>query len=612
MKSVVPTDTLANCLRSLEIKPNYAPAHMDMGIALYNLGQFDNAVRSYRRAIMIKSDYAEAHCNLGNALYALGQLDNAAASYRLALKFNPGFAAAHYNLGHLMNSLGQLDNAVASYRRALAIKPDYCEAHINLGNALRDLGKLDDAVKSYHHALEIKPDFALAHSNLGTAFYGLEQFDNAGVCFRRALEINPNYAEPRSNLLFTYNYLANQPASVLLTEAQRFGDLVTQQAHPYTDWHNTCESDRCLRVGLVSGDFCNHPVGYFIEGVLASLASNAHGHLELIAYPSNSRADAVTERIKAYFHKWHSAVGLSDESLAQRIRDDGIDILIDLSGHTAYNRLSMFAWKPAPVQASWLGYFATTGVAAIDYLIADHWTAPEAEKTHFTEKIWRLPETYLCFTAPNVDVQITSLPALTKGQITFGCFNRLSKMNDDVVALWARVLQAVPGSCLLLKAKQLKDASAQQNTIERFVAHNVNANRLILEGLSSRKEHLAAYHRVDIALDPFPYPGGTTSIEGLWMGVPVITKRGDRFLSHVGETIAHNAGLSDWIAVDEDDYVAKAVYFASDLGQLAQLRAGLRQQVLASPLFDTPRFARHFKEAMRGMWYQWLEQRGGS
>jgi predicted O-linked N-acetylglucosamine transferase (SPINDLY family) len=301
-------------------------------------------------------------------------------------------------------------------------------------------------------------------------------------------------------------------------------------------------------------------------------------------------------------------VELSDEKLAQQIRDDGIDILIDLSGHTGHNRLLMFAWKPAPIQLTWLGYFASTGLAAMDYLLADPWMVPAAETDHFIEKIWYMPESYLCFTAPYFDICVEPLPALNHSHITFGCFNNLNKMNDAVVALWVKVLRAVPNSRLFLKTGQLDEASMRHSVAQRFAEHGIDASRLILESASPRAELLAAYNRVDIALDPFPYPGGTTSAEALWMGVPVLTLAGDRFLSRMGESILQNVGLSDWIAADADDYVARAVRHAGNISGLAALRDGLRQQVLASPLFDAPRFAHHFETALRGMWKHWCQQ----
>jgi predicted O-linked N-acetylglucosamine transferase (SPINDLY family) len=579
------------------------PAERHQLIALFNAGRY---AELERRASLLVERYPESGYfwkALGTSLQMQGK--DALPALQKASHLMPDDAEAHSNLGAALQDLGQLDAAAASCRRALEIKPDLVGAHNNLGLVLQSLGQLDDAEASYRRALEIKPDFVEAHNNLGVVLQSLGQLDDAEASYCRALGINPDFTMAHSNVLYVHSYLADQSATESLAEARHFGALVARQARPHTAWPNIPDPNRRLRVGLVSGDLREHPVGFFVESVLATLKSKAAGRLEVFAYASHFRADAVTEGIKASCCGWRSAVGLSDENLAQRIRDDGIDILIDLSGHTAYNRLPLFAWKPAPVQATWLGYFATTGVTAIDYLIADPWTLPETEEANFTEKIWRLPETRLCFTPPNVGVEVVPLPALSNGYITFGCFNNLTKMNDDVVALWGRVLAAVPGSRLFLKAKQLREASVRQSIVERFSANGVAADRLILEGSTPRAEYLATYQRVDIALDPFPYTGGATSAEALWMGVPVLTLAGERFLSRQGIGLLMNAGLPEWIAADADDYVARAVSHASDLQRLAALRGGLRQQVLASPIFDATRFAHHFEAAMRGMWREW-------
>jgi predicted O-linked N-acetylglucosamine transferase (SPINDLY family) len=610
LKAVGRIDEAApNLRRALQINPDDADMHSLLGSVLVDLGQLDEAVASYRRALAIRPDFVEAHTNLGVALQSLGRSDEAVASYRRALEIDPEFAGAHINLGVSLASFGRFDDAAACHRRAVEIDANNAMAHCNLAIALQALGQFDAAVASYRRALQINPGNANAHLRLGDVLNELGQPQHAFASYRSALEIKPDLIDAHSNSLFTQHYLPDPSAEATLAQARRYADIVERQARSYAEWPNIPAHDRRLRVGLVSGDLRDHPVGHFIEGVLSALYLDSGERLSLIVYANHSYVDEVTERIKASCDIWRSVAGFSDESLARQIRDDGIDILIDLSGHTGHNRLPLFAWKPAPVQVSWLGYFATTGLRAMDYLIADPLTLPESEEAWFTEKIWRLPETRLCFTPPNVNVEVASLPALANGHITFGCFQALNKINDAVVALWADVLKAIPASRLLLKAKLYGDASVRQGLEARFAIHDIDANRLIFEGASPRAEYLAAYRQVDVVLDTFPYPGGTTTVESLWMGVPVLTLAGTGFLSRQGVGLLMNAGLPDWIAADTDDYVARAVAHTSDLPRLAALRKGLRQQVLDSPIFDAPRFARHFEIALRGMWTEWCEER---
>ncbi len=540
---------------------------------------------------------------LGAMLNLQGKDTEAIAPMQKAAELLPGDYEIHTNLGIILERQGRLAEAEACYRRALEIKPDYAEVHDSLGATLKGQGRLTQAEACYRRALEIKPDYAECHNNLGNTLKDLGQFTKAEACYRRALEIKPDYAEVRSNLLFVLNCTDHHAPSYCLEEARAYGRIAAAKAQErFSTWPCASNPER-LRVGLVSGDLRNHPVGYFLESVLKQIDSSC---IELIAYPTHHNADDLTGRIKPFFFAWKPLVGLSDEAAAHLIHADGIHILLDLSGHTRYTRLPVFAWKPAPVQASWLGYSGTTGVPQMDYYVGDPLVVPYGEEGNFTEKIWRLPESYLCFTEPAVPVEIGPLPALTKGQITFGCFNNLIKMGNAVVALWSRVLHAVSGSSLFLRTRHLSDLALLENTIKRFAAHGIASNRLILEGASSPwKDLFEAYHRVDIALDPFPYTGTTTSVESLWMGVPLITRRGNHFLSRIGESILYNAGLADWIAENDDDYVAKAVMYAADLERLSSLRARLRAQVLASPLFDAPRFARHLEEALWSMWEKW-------
>lgn len=603
-------EAMASYRRAVESSPDVAEPYNNLGVILKLLGRFDEAVKCYHRALEIKPDFAEVHSNLGAALKDLGRIDAALASYRRALEIKPDFAEAHYNLGASLQELVKFHEALESYRRALAIQPDYAEALNNSGVVLLELGQFDNAVATFRRALDVSPHYVDAHMNLGSVLKDLGRFEESMASTRRALEIDPECANAHDNLLFIHNYLSDQPSALLRAEAERYGEMVSRHARPYTSWSNIPDPDRCLRVGLVSGDLCNHPVGYFIEAVLTAISSQAVDRVELFAYPCRASVDATSKRIRACCRGWSPAIGLSDEALAQRIYADQIDILIDLSGHTAHNRLPMFAWKPAPVQVSWLGYFATTGLPAIDYFVADPWTLPASQEGSFTENIWRLPETRLCFTPPDVEVAVSPLPALSNQFVTFGCFNNLSKMNAEVVALWARILNAVPGSRLFLLAPQFKENTVVQTVVDRFGDQGVAPARLELEAAVPRADYLAAYQRIDIALDPFPFPGGTTTMEALWMGVPVLTLAGERFLSRQGVGLMMNAELPEWVAKDKEDYLNKAVSLAMDWPQLSVLRTSLRQQVLASPVFDAPRFAQHFEEAIRGMWNKWCVRRG--
>ena len=599
-----PDEALGSYRKALAIKPGFAEAHSNLGNALKDLGEPIEAVASYQKAIALKPDFTEAHYNLGVVLHDQGLLDDAVASYHKALALKPDFTDAHYNLGNALKELERLDEAAESYHKAIALKPDYAEAHNNLGDALKQLMRMDEAAASCHKALTIKPDYAEAHYNLGNVLKDLGRLDTAMASYRQALAIKPDLTAAHSNLLFTQNYVADQSSAELLADARRYGAAVAAMATPVGRHANTADPDRRLRVGLVSGDLRTHSVAYFLCGFLAEIDREK---IDFFAYSSSSREDGITAKIKANVGKWQRVAGKSDAQLCQDIVDDGIDILVDLSSHTANNRLSVFAWKPAPIQATWLGYFATTGVKEIDYILCDRWVLPPAEEDQFVEAPIRLPDSYLCFTPPDLDMDMGPLPAQTNGYITFGCFNNLSKVNEQVVSCWAKLLHGVPDSRLSLIAKQLEDAAVRQEMLGRFSARGISADRLMLEGFLPRAELFAAYQEVDICLDPFPYPGGTTSVEAMWMGVPVVTLQGNRFLSHVGESILHTVGLDDWIAPTLDIYVETAQKHASNLPALATLRGRLRERLVASPMCDAPRFARNLEDAFRGMWRTWCQ-----
>ncbi len=368
---------------------------------------------------------------------------------------------------------------------------------------------------------------------------------------------------------------------------------------------NDRDPERKLRVGLVSADFQSHPVGRFTVAVLPLLDREK---IELYAYSETIRPDEITTRIKSAVAVWHETTGLDHKALVQLITDDHIDILVDLGGHTS-PRMQVFAAKPAPVSFSWIGYFATTGLTSIDYVLANRWVVPESEENQWIEKVWRLPDTYLCFAEPAGAGEPTPLPALKRGSVTFGSFNNFPKLSDATLRTWAKVLEAVPDSRLILRSSGRSQEGVNEELTRRLTEFGFDLSRVRLDPtIKDYAAHLRSYGEIDIALDPFPYNGGTTTVEALYMGVPVLVRAGDRYVAHMGESILHNAGLSDWIAASEADYPLLAATKAGDLVALAELRAGMRARMLASPLFDAPRFARNFEDALRGMWRAWCAE----
>ena len=589
---------LASLNRALALKPGMADAELNLGHVLMKLGRQEEAAARYQTAAGLDAGNPHAHACLGAALHQLGRFEEATSSYSRAVTLRPDLAAIHFSLGSVLIELGRHDEAELSLRRALELQPDHAAAHGNLGNALKNQGRLDEAVSAYERALELEPAVPLNHANLGAALRDAGHMREALSCFRGVLGLNGEHFAALSDCLFIQAYLGDDAAPTRKADAERFGALAAAKARPFTRWKSRSEGAR-LRVGFVSADLREHPVGYFFEAAVAALSRHHRDDIELFVYANSDTQDVLTQRLQAHCSAWCSIARLDDEAAARRIHADGLDLLVDLSGHTAGNRLPLFAWKPAPTQASWLGCCATTGLAAMDGYIADPWIAPPGAEAEFTERLWRLPETFLCFTPPKLELAPAPLPALASGHITFACFNKLNKLNDPVLAVWSRVLHAVPRSRLFLKNGPLGAASQRQRMTECFAAYGIPADRLILEGASPREDYLRAYGRVDIALDPFPYPGGTTSIEGLWMGVPVLTLAGSCALARQGESILHNLGLAGWIAADADAYVSLAAGHAADVAGLAALRQQLRPALLASPLCDAPRFARNLMDLLQ-------------
>lgn len=587
--------------RAIALKPQLVEAHNNLGVILLDEGRHGEAAEAFRAAIRVNPDHAWAHNNLGIALKELGQYAEALQSCRRALDLDPHNAKAWNNLGNVQHELGREEDALAAYRQALAKAPDDPESHNNLGSALAALKRPEEAARAFRAALQYRPDYVEAWNNLGNA---LPDLDGKLAAFRRALALKPDFPLGRSNLLFNLHYLPQTAPAELLTEARAYGQAVAPTAAPPTAWRNPRDPQRPLKIGLVSADFREHPVAYFLDSVLAAVDPR---QLDLYAYDNERPEDSWTARFKTLIPHWRNIAGQADATVAAQIAADGIDILVDLAGHTAGHRLPLFARRAAPIQVSWLGYFGTTGVAAMDYLLADPWCVPAGEENQYTEQVRRLPETRLCFTPPPA-VPIGPLPSLGSGQLTFGCFNNFNKLNDRVLATWAQLLGRLPKARLFLKNSRADHAPTRNALLQRMARHGIDPNRVRFEGSSPREEYLRAYNQVDICLDPFPYPGGTTTVESLWMGVPVLTLTGSGMLARQGESLLHNAGLPDWVAATEDAYVAQAVRLSSDPWPLMELRKHLRSRLSASPVLDAPRFARHLETALRDMWSEYCRR----
>ena len=562
--------------------------------------RLEEAESLYREILASDPKYPDALHLLGLIGHQFGQHFQASELIMAAIAVRPQ-AIYYYNLGNVMQANNRPAAAAECFRQAIAMQPDYVDAYNNLGNALRQQGELTAAVESFVKVITLKQDHAQAYNNLGNTLMELDELDAAIESYGSAIALRPELPVPRSNMLFALNYRSDLAPQAYLEEASRFDEAATRGVTAWLDWlvQPALRTDRPLRVGIVSGDLKQHPVGYFLESVVKNLDTR---RVELYAYPTRDAEDVLTARIKARFASWKGIGSMTDEAAAKLIRNDHIDVLIDASGHTVHNRLPVFAWKPAPVQVTWPGYFASTGVKAIDYILADRHVLPASEASHFTETPWLLPDSYLCFTPPIEFVQVNELPMVVNGYPTFGYFGKLAKISEPTLAVWARLLHAVPDSRLFLKAQHLDARHASEAMYARFASHGIDASRLIFEGRSPRAAYLDAYRRVDIALSPFPYPGGTTTAEALWMGVPVVCLRVERFLSHICESVLHSAGLPDWIAASADEYIAKAAAYASNIEQLRALRGRLRTQLLASPLCDATRFARNLEDALHGMW----------
>jgi predicted O-linked N-acetylglucosamine transferase (SPINDLY family) len=587
--------------RVMELQPDDPLAYRNLGLVCQARGEWDEAAAYCRQALARKADYVEAHYDLGRARWAQGDLDEAIASFERALQLKPDYAEAHNSLGQLWYVLGETDKAAACCRRAVHFKPDYAEAHYSLANALKDQGRLDQAVASYERALELQPDLAEAHNDLATLWYVRGEIERAIACCQRALAIRPDYVDAADNLLFLFQYGDGTTAEDFArAQAVYERQLVAPLRANWKPHANQADPSRPLRLGFLSADFGRHPVGYFYLRALECLRGEA---CQVVCYSTRRHADEFTARFRAAAHVWRDVAERSDEALAEMIRADGIDMLFDLSSHARGNRLLVFARRPAPIQVAWAG---PTGLSAMDYLLTDSHLVPPGAEGDYGEQVLRMPDAYACYEPPADAPAVNGLPALACGRVTFGSLNNLAKITPRVVGLWGEVLRAVPDSRLVLRyGGATLDPYTRNRLCGGFVEAGVAPQRIEFLGAAPDAQRLDLYQEIDIALDPFPFSGCTTTCEALWMGVPVITLPGKSYLSRQSLSVLSVVGLPDLAACDPADYVARAVALAGDPSRLAALRSKLRPQMAASPLCDAPRFAGNLMSVLRDVWRKW-------
>jgi protein O-GlcNAc transferase len=591
--------------KALELNPNLADAYYNLGIISQDKGQLDEAIAFYQKAVEIDPDFADAYYNMGNSFWAKRQLDEAASCYQKTIQLKPNLAAAYYNLGSVIEDKGELTEAETYYQKALQLNPNLADAYNNLGNVMQKQNAFDKALGHYHRALVLNPDFIEALVNLGNMLRDFGQQDEAEKCYRQALKIRPDCSFCYENLLFLMQYHARYDSQTIFLEHLKFAKQFEGPLHstvlPHT---NERIAGRRLRVGYISPDFRRHPVASFIEPILAA---HTRKNFEVFCYSDVPRPDEITARIKGYADQWRDITGMHDDKLAELIRKNDIDILVDLAGHTAHNRLLLFARKPSPVQVSWIGYPATTGLSSMDYKIVDSYTDPPGMTERFyTEKLIRMPESFLCYLPERDSPEVGLLTALSSAQITFGSCNNLAKVSPEVVELWTKILKAVPGSRLLMKTKSLSDSSTRDYVLDMFTQRGITSERIdLLSWEPSVRGHLDIYNRIDIGLDTFPYNGTTTTCEAIWMGVPVITLAGNIHASRVGMSLLTNIGLRELVAETYDEYLAIAVNLANDLTSLQSLRRMLRDMMIDSPVTDNKRFIINLETTFRSIWKNW-------
>lgn len=570
-------------------------------LAYETAGRLGEAEALYRR-LDGEGQRADIMRLLGNNLQRQGKMLEALVPLQQAAALEPASPDAHFLLASVLYALGRSADAACSYERALQLRPNFVEAMTNLGTVLKDAGRPEEAERWYRSALGLRPQHWQTANNLARVLHEEGRIEEAIGYYRSAFEANPDFVDAHSNYIYWLNFdPAYEPEQIFdahVEWARRHAEPLPRLA---TRHASEPLPERRLRVGYVSPNFKEHAVACFFE---STLACHDPSEVDVHCYSDVEAPDEGTERLRTLAHHWHETAGLADEQFARKVMKDGIDVLVDLSGHTQGNRLLAFARKPAPVQITWNGYANTTGISAMDYRITDAITDPPGvtDRLH-TEHLIRMPHVYMVFTRPFQSPQVNRPPVESAGHLTFGSFNAVTKITSQVAALWSRVLLALPGARLLIAT--VPSAAARERLCGIFEGYGIRDDRIEFYPRLPKDEFLRLHHRADIALDPFPFNGTTTTCHSLWMGLPVVTLAGTTHVARVGASMLTNIGLSEFVAKSEEQYADIALRLALDPPRLAELRSNLRERMLASPLMDAVSFAHALESRYREAWRIW-------
>lgn len=594
--------------QALTFDPKNAEAYNNIGVAWKRDGFIDHAFSCFARASEIKPGFADAHNNMGASLYAFGDTETAEAEVRKGIELSPDSPAAYCILGKILRSKRKIKESVEALNTAIRLAPKYSEPYREMGLTLSESNELDAAIRAYRMAIKCEPKDGIAYNNLGMCHVLKGELDKSVECFESAIEAIPAFSLAHSNKLFSLNYVPGIPHEELVREHFAYGEM-WDRAFDENGFANAPDPDRKLKIGYVSPDFRKHVVITFIEEMLKNHDRN---QFELYAYAEVFNPDDVTERIKGYMDHWRYTIERNPVEIAHQIREDGIDILIDLAGHTGNNRLPVFAMKPAPVQVTWIGYPNTTGLKNMDYILMTSHFLPKGGEADFTEEVYHLPRVPITYKKPPERPDIGRSPFEANGHITFGCFNNVIKTGPAAVDAWSDILKGVPDAKLMLKAHAFRNEDTVKASKAAFETRGIDPERIFCEGPSEHGEYLKRYSAIDLALDPFPYNGGTTTLDTLFMGVPMLSLEGSSWVARIGSGLLRIVGEESLIASSVEDYVAKAIDLAEHPERLAEMRENLHGRFMASGITDHEAQTRDVENAFRDMWRRWCASRNGS